>query len=233
MALVNLDFANSPQFAVDEDILLLIDTDYGRLVPDGQKLASGQDGVIPITDPFTLTSSAVDFAALGVAPGRVVRLTSQPGTATGKLFTQAFGSEEYAVVAAVSGRTLSLRRPGMTAGDPGLSYAPTGVTLAGVYFLIATFDPQLRRATDSARDAIRRYVADADAAARLTDALLRDLTTDTALVPLYRNAIVETSAGVYGSDPYSRKMAATEAERDRLMADALSLARGGDVIIVA
>jgi hypothetical protein len=75
-------------YATDEDIALRASTDFTALCPRDQVLAAGTDGVFAASDPWTLTSTSVDFAAFGLAPGLLARLTKPTSAfcANGELF---------------------------------------------------------------------------------------------------------------------------------------------------
>ena len=66
-------------YATDEDVVLRASAEFAVLTPKDQCVAAAPDGFFG-ADPWTLASTSIDFAANGVAPGQVVRLT-QPTTA--------------------------------------------------------------------------------------------------------------------------------------------------------
>ena len=95
-------------YATDEDIALRASTDFSALCPRDQVLAVGTDGVFAASDLWTLTSASVDFAAFGLKPGLLARLT-KPTTAFGP------NGELFAIQSVATG-AITLRRKGQAAG---------------------------------------------------------------------------------------------------------------------
>jgi hypothetical protein len=124
-------------YATDEDIALRASTDFSALCPRDQVLAVGTDGVFAASDPWTLSSASVDFAAFGLTPGLLARLT-RPTTsfgANGELFT----------IQAVAAGTITLRRKGQAVGvgqPPALQGG-----LANVEFAVRSLGPQIALAS--------------------------------------------------------------------------------------
>ncbi len=69
-------------YATDEDVAIRAPADFAALCPKDQVLAAGTDGLFLPSDPWTLRSPSVDFAASGLMPGQVIRLA---GPAAGGL----------------------------------------------------------------------------------------------------------------------------------------------------
>jgi hypothetical protein len=168
----------STVYATDENILIRAAGDFTVLCPEWQKLASGTDGVTASASPWILTSASVDFEAGGVRPGHVV-LLRRPST----VFR---GSGEPFAVDAVSGGTLTLRRPGRAsgAGQP----VPSA---EGVDFLVASLDPQIEEASFELN---RRFSIDPAVPCRAPEAVydLRDLRTACVLSVLAQRYASET-----------------------------------------
>ncbi len=140
-------------YATDEDIALRASADFAALCPVDQAVASGSDGVFLASDPWTLLSGSVNFAALGLGPGLIVRL-SKPASAfgpTGVLF---------AVASAASGG-ITLRRKGQPAGLGQPASPAAGVV--GVEFSIRTLGPQIALAS---YDLAQRFGIDDSVAGR-------------------------------------------------------------------
>jgi hypothetical protein len=124
-------------YATDEDIALRASADFAALCPKDQVLACGSDGVFSSTDPWTLTSVTVDFAAFGLTPGQVARLTKP---------TTSFGAAgELFAIAAVATGAITLRRKGQPAGVGQPPSPAAGLT--GVEFSIRTLGPQIALAS--------------------------------------------------------------------------------------
>jgi hypothetical protein len=124
-------------YATDEDIALRASTDYSSLCPRDQLLAVGTDGVFAASDPWTLTSASVDFAAFGLKPGLLARLT-KPTTAFGP------NGELFAIHSVATG-AITLRRKGQAVGV-GQPPSPQG-GLTGVEFAVRSLGPQLALAS--------------------------------------------------------------------------------------
>ncbi len=120
-------------YATDEDIALRASTDFSALCPRDQLFASGTDGSFASSDVWTLTSASVDFAAYGLKPGQLARLTKP---------TTAFGPNgELFAIHSVGTRAITLRRKGQEAGV-GQPPSPQG-GLTGVEFSVRSLGPQL------------------------------------------------------------------------------------------
>lgn len=126
----------STVWCTDEDVAVVCGPDYPEICPRDCKLAQGKDGAFLGTDRWTLTSPTNDFQALGVAPGSVVQLLGP---------SSAFVSPEMLVVSAVGPNSATLRRK-YAAPGVGMPPSPAGGT-TGVSFLIATFYPEIERAS--------------------------------------------------------------------------------------
>jgi hypothetical protein len=124
-------------YATDEDIALRASTDFSSLCPRDQLLATGADGIFTASDPWTLTSASIDFAAFGLKPGLLARLT-KPTTAFGP-------SGELFAIQAVATGAITLRRKGQAAGV-GQPPSPSG-GLAGVEFAVRSLGPQIALAS--------------------------------------------------------------------------------------
>ena len=120
-------------FVSDEDIAIRAPTDFVMLCPRDQVIAAGSDGSFTTLDPWTLRSSAVDFASIGLAPGHVVQLQSSgaASAATPRLFA----------VEQVTAQGVHLRRIGLASGNG----QPPGVEMdvPTVAFRVATYGPQI------------------------------------------------------------------------------------------
>jgi hypothetical protein len=174
---------DAPRFTTDEAIVGLIDKDFGRIVPESQKWASGNDGTITQGLPWVLVSSQVDFARNGVTPGRIVKLTAPVGTPPNK----AYGDVELAVVVRADGPSLTLRRPNRVpyAGHPYFQPIVDNNNLpvsqfAGITFLVSSLDSFIEDATNQVRD----NLLDLAAGAGISTAALADLLSDERLVKL-------------------------------------------------
>jgi len=124
-------------YATDEDIALRASTDFSSLCPRDQVFAVGTDGVFAASDLWTLTSASVDFAAFGLTPGLLVRLT-KPTTAFGP------NGELFAIQSVATG-AITLRRKGQ-AVSVGQPPAPIG-GLSGVEFAVRSLGPQIELAS--------------------------------------------------------------------------------------
>jgi len=163
----------APVFATNEDIAVRAGSDFFLLCPTWQQMAYGTDGYFSAGSPWVLSSTAVDFAANGVAPNQVVQLSAPkqyfPGS--GKLFA----------VDSVSGSSITLRclHQDLKVGQPP---APSS-GLTGVTFTINTLDPQIEEASF---DIKRRFGIDENIAYRASSWVydLRDLRVATVLTVL-------------------------------------------------
>jgi hypothetical protein len=124
-------------YATDEDIALRASSDFSALCPRDQMLAVGADGVFAASDLWTLTSVSVDFAAFGLTPGLLARLT-KPTTAFGP------NGELFAIQSVATG-AITLRRKGQAAGV-GQPPSPQG-GLTSVEFAVRSLGPQLALAS--------------------------------------------------------------------------------------
>lgn len=222
------------QYATDEDVLLTVGDDFFTIAPDSWHWAKGSDGVIDAATPFTLTSATVDFEAAGVTPGRVVRLTARPSTPANLYY----GTQEYALVHTVSDNTLTIRRPGLEAGE-GQGYATsivqsgnTTTVFIGVIFVIATVDTHLQRATRRVRADLRRTSGDATLIAELADQDLIDITVYRALDELYTSSISVTAEGSTTPHPALVKAREWRAKYEALLAEMIARVRSTGLIII-
>src|SRR5689334_649872 len=95
-------------YATDEDVALAAAADFAILCPKDQRLAAGSDGYFNPADRWTLRSTAVDFAAQGLAAGQIVQLI--PPSASLRQ------SAEMLVVSSVAPYAVTLRRKGQPLG---------------------------------------------------------------------------------------------------------------------
>jgi len=197
-------------YATDEDIALRASADFSALCPRDQVLASGSDGLFVAADPWTLTSASVNFAAFGLAPGQVARLTRPTSSfgAGGELFT----------IQAVAPGAITLRRKGQAAGVGQPPAPPSG--LAGVEFAVRTLGPQIGLAT---YDLNRRFGIDDRVAGRRTGDLadprqLREAVVLTVLTQQYLDQSRQFSGRSDSPDDwYAAKARITGAELDDLL----------------
>ncbi len=202
-------------YASDEDIALRASADFAALCPRDQALASGVDGAFAAADPWTLASASVDFAALGLTPGLVVRL-GKPTSAFGP------GGELFAVGAVATGR-ITLRRKGQAAGVGQPPSPPAGLT--GVEFSIRTLGPQIALA---GYDLDRRFgIDDSIAGSRSVDLYdprqLREAVVLTVLARQYLDQARQfASPSDAPQDWYSAKARIIQAELDDVL-DRLAL----------
>lgn len=124
-------------YATDEDLAIRVGADFAMLCPADQVVAAGADGSFAPTDAWTLSSASVDFSAHGAQPGQMV-LLRKPSSHFGPQGT-------LLAIQTVNPSGLTLRRKGLPA-QTGQPPAPAG-GLTGVDFLLATFAPQLQRAS--------------------------------------------------------------------------------------
>jgi hypothetical protein len=193
-------------YATDEDLAIRAAADFPILCSKDQKLAAGSDGAFGPTDPWTLTSDTVDFAAAGLGPGQVVQLLGPvssfrpPG--------------ELLVVVSVGPGGVTLRRKGQA---PGVGQPPGLGSLAGVEFLVATLGPQIERAS---YDLNRRYGIDDLIAGRRSSELYdpREVNEATVLTVLYRQYLSMSRAADETRDTFAAKAVAFKGELDELLA---------------
>jgi hypothetical protein len=206
-------------YATDEDIALRASTDFSALCPRDQVLAAGSDGVFSTTDPWTLTSISVDFAAFGLVPRQLARLTKPSAS---------FGANgEFFAIQAVATGAITLRRKGQPAGV-GQPPAPQA-GLSNVEFVVRTLGPQIQLAS---YDLDRRFgIDDAIAGRRSVDLHdHRQLREAVVLSVLYKQYIDQsrqyTSKIAEHSekpgDVYAAKAQIAKAELDELL-DRLAL----------
>jgi hypothetical protein len=202
-------------YATDEDIALRASTDFVALCPRDQLLASGVDGVFASTDRWTLTSASVDFAAFGLMPGQVVRLTKP---------TSVFGANgELFAIQTVATGAITLRRNGELPGV-GQPASPSG-GLSQVEFTVRTLGPQIQLAS---YDIDRRFgIDDAIAGRRSLDLLdPRQLREAVVLTVLYKQYLDQgrqfAGSSSAPDDLYSAKSRIAKAELDEVL-DRLTL----------
>jgi hypothetical protein len=165
-------------YATDEDVAIRVPTDFSNLCPSDQIVAAGSDGAFTAEAPWILHSASQSFLASGVKPGHLVRLRRPesiyppPG--------------ELLAIHQVSEHSIELRRKGFGVRQ-GQAPAPQS-GLAGVEFVILSFQPQLELASADLDD---RFGIDASKPGRrpeevLDMASLRDLTVLLTLLRRYR-----------------------------------------------
>lgn len=201
-------------YATDEDIALRASTDFSALCPRDQVLAMGIDGAFAASDPWTLRSASVDFAAFGLAPGLLARLT-RPASAFGP------NGELFAIQAVAPG-SITLRRKGQRAGV-GQPPSPSG-GLAGVEFSVRTLGPQI---TLASYDLDRRFgIDDAVAGQRSVDLAdphqLREAVVLTVLFKQYLDQSRQFAGRIADAsetpgDVYAAKARIAKAELDELL----------------
>ncbi len=206
-------------YATDEDIALRASADFSALCPRDQVLASGSDGIFTASDPWTLTSTSVDFAAFGLMPGQVARLT-KPSTAFGP------NGELFAIQAVATG-AITLRRKGQSAGVGQPPALPSG--LSNVEFVVRSLGPQIQLAS---YDLDRRFgIDDAIAGRRSVDLYdPRQLREAVVLTVLYKQYLDQSRqfAGKIADqsetpgDVYSAKARIAKSELDEVL-DRLAL----------
>lgn len=133
----SLPTQTSPVYASDEDCLVHAGGDFAILAPVWQQMAAGTDGVFDPSDPWTLTSTSVDFASNGVSPNQVAWLTTPK--------SQFPGGGHFLAIDSVSTNSITLRRPYK---DRGVGQPPSPAAgLTQVTFQINTLDPQIAEAS--------------------------------------------------------------------------------------
>ena len=206
-------------YATDEDIALRASTDFSSLCPRDQVLAAGQDGVFAASNPWTLTSASVDFAAFGLTPGLLARLTKP---------TTAFGANgEVFAIQAVAAGAITLRRKGQPAGVGQPPATPVGLT--NVEFVVRSLGPQIALAS---YDLDRRFGIDDCVAGRRSVDLydphqLREAVVLTVLYKQYLDQSRQFAGRVADQsevpgDVYAAKARIAKAELDELL-DRLAL----------
>lgn len=193
-------------YATDEDIALRAPSDFAILCPRDQCLAQGNDGAFG-ADPWSLTSSSVNFQAAGVAPGQVVRLTQPisvfrpPG--------------DTLTVDSVAAGTVRVRRKGLHSGA-GQPPGPAG-GVSGVEFSVTTLGPQIARAS---YDLNRRFGIDDFIAGRRPADLFdpREVCEATVLTVLYRQYLELSRGTPERADAFAAKAQAYRGELDDLLA---------------
>lgn len=194
-------------FATDEDVALRASADFAILCPRDQKVASGTDGAFFASDRWTLTSTTVDFHALGVAAGQVVQIEA---TGSGQP-----GGEGLAVVSTAPG-SVTLRRKGQPSGV-GMPPGPAA-GLGGVRFKVTTLGPQIALATAdiNRRFGIANGLYPGRNASELADpGELRDAVVLTVLYRQYLDASREVDGP---TDSFAAKARAAKADLDDLLA---------------
>ena len=206
-------------YATDEDIALRASTDFAALCPRDQLLASGPDGVFAASGPWTLTSTSIDFAAFGLAPGQLVRLTKP---------TSSFGPNgELYAIQAVATAAITLRRKGQAAGVGQPPAPPAGLT--NVEFAVRSLGPQIQLAS---YDLDRRFGIDEAIAGRRPADLydpheLREAVVLTVLYKQYLDQSRQFAGRISDQsetpgDVYAAKARIAKAELDELL-DRLAL----------
>ncbi len=124
-------------WSTDEAVYNRSPFDFHLLVPPSGIVAEGTDGSIAAPTPWRLSSATYDFAAIGVAPGQVVRLDKPIAT-----FRPPGG---FYIVDAVTSAGIDLRQPSKESGS---GKPPTaGVALGSISFAVLTMLPQIEQAT--------------------------------------------------------------------------------------
>jgi hypothetical protein len=217
-------------FCTDEDVLLEAQGDYDLLLPDGQKLAIGDDGSV-LAGGWVLTSASVNFTTQGVASGDVVFLEGISGAA-GAAARSVFGpSGEPVVIDSVIGLTATLRRPGLTSGigEP----IGDGDALTGIKFSIYTLRPQIKTSSDW----VRRVLDFDQAADLIDDSEIRRLTVLDTLYRLCLSAIRQATmiGGMQGGggstgDVWAVKAGSYKRDRDELLSTLVARRRSLDAV---
>jgi hypothetical protein len=115
-------------YATDEEVLMTAGADFVAVCPRAFLFASGVDGAFSPSDPWTLASASVDFAAQGVAANMVLQLSgNRPDWK---------GLGGLLAVESVAGGACTLRRAGEAAGVGQPPGPPGGAT--GVPFLVTS-----------------------------------------------------------------------------------------------
>lgn len=120
-------------YATDEHVAIAAAGDFDVVAPDWQSLVRGDDGTFQTGDPWTLRSTLVDFEAVGLAPGDVVRL-GKPLRGSGLLYA----------VESTTGPTALLRLVGRPAGQGTPPPLAPGVYVA---FDAPSLAPQIEEAS--------------------------------------------------------------------------------------
>lgn len=206
-------------YATDEDIALRASADFSALCPRDQLLACGSDGVFTASDLWTLTSTSVDFAAFGLTPGQLVRLT-KPSACFGA------NGELFAIQTVATG-SITLRRKGQPSGI-GQPPSPQG-GLSNVEFVVRSLGPQIALAS---YDLDRRFgIDDAIAGRRSVDLYdphqLREAVVLTVLYKQYLDQSRQFAGRIVDpsempGDVYAAKARIAKAELDDLL-DRLAL----------
>jgi hypothetical protein len=205
-----------PPWATDEAILDEIDADFWAVAGANSLEAAGKDGVITQADPWTLTSPTVDFAGLGVMPGRVIKLNAPIGTPAAKSFGTA---NVLGVVDSASGRDLTLRRSHATASGLGMPFVPPGAgDVTGLTFEIRTFDDHLLHGARQFRQDLKSIAPDSVLTAVLDDQDLTDGNLYYTLSDVYYNRSQSLAATGTGADIYGEKARLYRGYRDDQLA---------------
>lgn len=139
--------AVSTVYCTDEAILAVAESDYDKIIPDGQKLVVGDDGVFSSGNRWQLTSASGLFVSSQISAKHVVRIKKgDPGARS------LYGADgEVFVVGSVDSATaITLRRQGFLAGQ-GLPPGEAGGTTE-VQFTIKTAYPQIERVSYDIND---------------------------------------------------------------------------------
>ena len=196
-------------YATDEEVAIRAPADFLALCPKDQTLTFGTDGVFLASDPWTLRSPSVNFAATGLLPGQVVRLSEQ----------SEFGPDgEFFAVDVVGPGGLTVRRKGQCSGVGRPPSPASG--LSGVEFVVRTLSPQIDRAS---YDLNLRFGIDEMIAGRRSSDLwdCRELVDATVLTVLTRQYLDRSRRFSGNSDEpadwYGVKARVTKAELDDLL----------------
>ncbi len=198
-------------YCTDEDIAIRAGGDFFLIVPEGQRLAYGTDGVLASTAKWTLTSAAGDFVNQGLATGNVVLLT---GGTPAKSFPAS--GDLLAVSSVTNGNTLVLRRPGNIA-SAGLAPGPVSGSITGITYNAMTLYPQIE---DVSYELNKRYEIDPNIPYRTTGDMydLRELKQATVCEVLRRAYVNAMRLANTQNDTWAYKAKLMTAERDAIHA---------------
>lgn len=183
-----IDLSTYPSYCTDEDIAIE-SADYSSLAENDIKYADFLDGMIQVSDPWTVYSPGSDFLTYGLRSGHILQMTAP---------IDAFRSgEQFAVdsVMANDPHRLKLRRKGML---PGQGVPPGGgrqvwVNVAGV---CTSLDALIRSASREMDDRLG-----------ITEALLNQRTVT--LAPTSTNVMTESCVALVLARAYMSKSVGT------------------------
>lgn len=183
-----IDLSTYPSYCTDEDIAIE-SADYSSLAENDIKYADFLDGMIQVSDPWTVYSPGSDFLAYGLRSGHILQMTAP---------IDAFRSgEQFAVDSVITDdpHRLKLRRKGML---PGQGVPPGGgrqvwVNVAGV---CTSLDALIRSASREMDDRLG-----------ITEALLNQRTVT--LAPTSTNVMTESCVALVLARAYMSKSVGT------------------------